>query len=59
MIWCNVKHVINLPYLYWNKEKTKFLNVDLEMQDVNSFIYEVETLKDTKITKDNVSFHSI
>jgi hypothetical protein len=33
--------------LQQDKQKTNSLNV-LEVQDINSFIYEVETWKDTK-----------
>ncbi len=39
--------IINLLYLQQDKQKTNSLNV-LEVQDINSFIYEVETWKDTK-----------
>jgi len=46
----------NKSYLFeQDKQKTNSLNV-LEEQDINSFIYEVETWKDTK---KKTLFHSI
>ncbi len=44
--------------MHQDKENTIFPNVP-KVQATNSFLYEVETSKDTKITKNNVSFHSI
>jgi len=44
--------------LHQDKEKTNSPNV-LEVQERNSFLYEIDTGKEIEFTKDVVPFHSI